>query len=208
MSNWSGAYLLSIRGPGGEHSPRLRMKELMAMRLNLRRGFLGFFACWVLLIVDERHGRANDLWPEFRGPGAQGISTATNVPVHWSAASNIAWKVAVPGKGWSSPVVADGKIYLTTAVEAEGSSELSLRVLCVSAADGHMLWNVEAIHPEASTFTPGHQKNSQASPTPIIAGDKLFAHFGHMGTACLALDGTVLWRQQNIRYSPVHGNGG
>ncbi len=208
MSKGSITYMLSIRRPGGEHPPRLRMKKLMTMRLNLRRGFPGFFACCALLMVDERHGCANDFWPEFRGPGAQGISTATNVPVHWSASSNIAWKVAVPGKGWSSPAVAEGRIYLTSAVGSEGSSELSLRVICLSAADGGMLWNVEAIHPEASTFTPGHQKNSQASPTPIVAGDKLFAHFGHMGTACLALDGTVLWRQQGVKYSPVHGNGG
>jgi outer membrane protein assembly factor BamB len=200
--------MLSIRRPEGEHPPRLRVKKLMTNRLNLKRGIQRFFFCCALLIVDERHGRANDFWPEFRGPGAQGISTATNVPVHWSASSNIAWKVAVPGKGWSSPVVADGRIYLTTAVEREGSSGLSLRVLCLSAADCGILWNVEAIHPEASTFTPGHQKNSQASPTSIIQGDKLFAHFGHMGTACLALDGTVLWRQQGVKYSPVHGNGG
>ena len=201
-------YLLSIRRLGGEHSARLSMINLMTMRLNLKRGIRGLFFCCGLLIVDEGCGRANDFWPEFRGPGAQGISTATNVPVHWSASSNIAWKVAVPGKGWSSPVVADGKIYLTTAVEAGGSSELSLRVLCVSAADGRTLWNVEAIHPEASTFTPGHQKNSQASPTPIIAGNELFAHFGHMGTACLTLDGKVLWRQQGVKYLPVHVNGG
>lgn len=186
----------------------LRMKKQIPVRLTLRRGIRIFLFCWLLAAINESYGRANDFWPEFRGPGAQGISTATNVPVHWSAASNIAWKVAVPGKGWSSPVMADGKIYLTTAVEGEGGSEMSLRVICMSAADGRMLRNKEAIHPEASTITPGHQKNSQASPTPIIRGDKLFAHFGHMGTACLALDGKVLWRQQGVKYSPVHGNGG
>jgi outer membrane protein assembly factor BamB len=151
---------------------------------------------------------AADSWPEFRGPGAQGISTATNVPVSWSATSNIAWKVAVPGKGWSSPVLAGGKIYLTTACQTEGSGEVSLRVICLSAADGRTLWNVEAIHPDSSVLIPGHMKNSLASPTPIIHGDRLFAHFGHMGTACLTLDGKVLWRQQALKYSPVHGNGG
>jgi len=149
-----------------------------------------------------------DSWPEFRGPGAQGISTATNVPVSWSATSNVAWKVAIPGKGWSSPVLADGKIYLTTACQEEGSPEVSLRVLCLSADDGRTLWDVEAIHPDSSALVPGHMKNSLASPTPIIHGDRLFAHFGHMGTACLTLDGNVLWRQQDVKYSPMHGNGG
>ena len=149
-----------------------------------------------------------DSWPEFRGPGAQGISTATNVPVNWSATNNIEWKVAVPGKGWSSPVLADGKIYLSMASEIEGSPDISLRVLCLSAEDGRTLWNVEAIHPDSSAVQARHMKNSLASPTPIIHGDRLFAHFGHMGTACLTLDGKVVWRQQELQYPPMHGNGG
>jgi outer membrane protein assembly factor BamB len=164
--------------------------------------------CFFLLVIGPRSGWTADFWPEFRGPGAQGISTATNVPVSWNATSNIAWKVPVPGKGWSSPVLADGKIYVTTACQTEGSSDVSLRVLCLSAEDGRTLWNVEAIHPDASTLKPGHMKNSLASPTPIIHGDRIFAHFGHMGTACLSLDGKVLWRQQQLKYSPMHGNGG
>ena len=169
------------------------------------RNLLFYFLLWV---VCPKSGMTADSWPEFRGPGAQGISTATNVPVRWSATSNIAWKATVPGKGWSSPVLADGKIYLSTACETEGSPEVSLRVLCLSEADGRTLWNVEAIHPDPSTLKPGHAKNSLASPTPILHGDRLFAHFGHMGTACLSLDGKVLWRQQGLKYSPVHGNGG
>ncbi|HZQ46796.1 MAG TPA: PQQ-binding-like beta-propeller repeat protein, partial [Verrucomicrobiae bacterium] len=166
------------------------------------------FYFFSLLAICQWNGFAADVWPEFRGPGAQGISAATNVPVSWSATSNVAWKVAVPGKGWSSPVLAHGKIYLTTACEIEGSSQISLRAICLSAADGRTLWNVEAIHPNASAMKPGHMKNSLASPTPIIQGDRLFVHFGHMGTACLSLDGKVLWRQQKISYLPVHGNGG
>ena len=54
---------------------------------------------------------ANDSWPEFRGPAGQGLSTATNVPVHWSATEGIKWKQEIPGTGWSSPVLVDGHIY-------------------------------------------------------------------------------------------------
>jgi len=175
---------------------------------GLAAGLWNVPLCFFLLVICARDGMTADAWPEFRGPGAQGISTATNVPVRWSASNNIAWKVAVPGKGWSSPVLADGKIYLSTACETEGSPEVSLRVLCLSAADGRTFWDVEAIHPDASDLTPGHMKNSLASSTPIIHGGRLFAHFGHMGTACLTLDGKVLWRQQEVKYSPKHGNGG
>jgi outer membrane protein assembly factor BamB len=201
-------YVLSIPARPGQHCPRLSLTKQSTPGWGLPDGLRSAFFCFFLLVICPRIGIAADFWPEFRGPGAQGISTATNVPVTWSATSNIAWKVAVPGKGWSSPVLADGKIYLSTACEIEGSSDFSLRVVCLSAADGRTLWNVEAIHPDPSALRAIHMKNSLASPTPIIHGDRLFAHFGHMGTACLALDGKVLWRQQGVKYSPMHGNGG
>lgn len=151
---------------------------------------------------------ASDVWPEFRGPGGQGISTATNVPVCWSASNNIAWMAPIPGKGWSSPVLADAKVYLTTACEIDQSPCVSLRVLCLNADDGRLLWDTEAIRPDPTAMKPGHSKNSLASPTPIIHGNRLYAHFGHLGTACLSLDGKILWRQQSIKYPPMHGNGG
>src|SRR5205085_280778 len=59
---------------------------------------------------------AND-WPQFRGPGGQGVSQATHVPVRWGATQNVAWKVPIPGRGWSSPVLSAGRLYLTIAVE-------------------------------------------------------------------------------------------
>src|SRR5277367_3348751 len=141
----------------------MRHATLRFSRRGLSDGLRNTLYCFIMLVLFcRRNGIAADSWPEFRGPGAQGISAATNVPVRWSATSNIAWKAAVPGKGWSSPVLADGKIYLSTACETEGSAEVSLRVLCLSAADGRTLWNVEAIHPDPSTLKPGHAKNSLA----------------------------------------------
>jgi outer membrane protein assembly factor BamB len=133
---------------------------------------------------------------------------ASNVPVCWSATSNVVWKVPVPGKGWSSPIVADGKIYLTTACEVVEKPGISLRVICLSAVDGKTIWDVEAIRPLPSGLKRGHSKSSLANPTPIIDHDRIYAHFGHLGTACLDLDGKVLWRQQNVKFSYVHGNGG
>src|SRR5690349_14599954 len=55
-------------------------------------------------------------WPEFRGPGGQGISNARNVPLNWSSSSNIVWRTEIPGLGWSSPVLRGGRLYITTAV--------------------------------------------------------------------------------------------
>src|SRR5688572_27218567 len=143
------------------------------------------------------------LWPEFRGPTGQGISTATNLPIVWSSTTNVVWKQAVPGLGWSSPLLANDKLFLTTALETNNA--VSLRALCLDARSGRTLWNTEI-------FTPApqgaHQKNSQASPTPVVQGERLYVHFGHYGTACLDLAGKIIWRSTALKYSPVHGNAG
>ena len=85
---------------------------------------------------------------------------------------------------------------------------MSLRVLCLNAADGKTVWDVEVLRPDPASVRAMHQKNSHASPTPIVDGGRIYAHFGHLGTACLDLPGKVLWRQTTLKYPPVHGNGG
>jgi len=147
-------------------------------------------------------------WPEFRGPTGQGISAATNIPIHWSATSNVIWKSAIPGEGWSSPVLANDRLYLTTATTPSGTDRPSLRALCVSADDGRILWNVEVLSPSPNTAQKHHRKNGIASPTPIVHGNRLYVHFGHMGTAALDLTGKILWKQTALEYPPTHGNGG
>ena len=144
-------------------------------------------------------------WPQFRGPTGQGLSAAEQVPVEWSATSHVAWSVEVPGRGWSSPVLSRGRLYLTAAV---GEGDKTLHALCLDAADGHLLWNTEIFRPEPAALAAMHRKNSAASGTPIVTNDRLYAHFGHMGTAALDLDGTVLWRQTALAFPPVHGTGG
>jgi outer membrane protein assembly factor BamB len=147
-------------------------------------------------------------WPEFRGPTRDGISTSQNVPVEWSATENVVWKQPIPGSGWSSPVLVDGKIYLTTATGTPDAGDVSLRTICVDAATGQIRWDTETIRPDVEAAKALHQKNSLASATPIVAGDRIYVHFGHMGTAALNLNGKVIWQQTGITYSPQHGNGG
>ena len=152
--------------------------------------------------------RADD-WPQFRGPSGQGIAAGA-LPTEWGPDKNIAWKQDIPGKGWSSPVICDGRVYLTSAVPVKDSptKDLSLRALCLDAATGKMLWNEEAIRLAGSKVPGHHDKNTNASPTPVIDGKHLFVHFGHLGTACLDLTGKVVWSNTTLRYAPVHGNGG
>lgn len=147
-------------------------------------------------------------WPEFRGPTGQGHYAGKPLPVEWSTTKNVAWKQPIPGKGWSSPVVWRGRIYLTSGVPVEGSKDLSLQALCLDAESGKLLWQTEVFRPESAKSPRIHQKNSPASPTPLTDGKRLYVHFGHQGTAALDLDGKVLWRNTDLGYAPVHGNGG
>ena len=139
-------------------------------------------------------------WPQFRGPDGQGHADVKSLPLKWTDAS-AAWKTPIPGLGWSSPVVADGRIWMTTATD-EGKS---LRAVCVDATSGKLLKDVEVFKLAA----PGrvHQKNSHASPTPLLEDDRVYVHFGPHGTACLNKEGEIVWKQQ-VKYGPVHGPGG
>ena len=158
----------------------------------------------LLMLVASLPARAQD-WPQFRGPTGQGLSTAKNVPVEWGATKNVAWKTPIPGRAWSSPVLVGGKLYLTTATGDNASP--SLRAMCVDADGGKVLWDVELFKPTPDLARVLHEKNSQASPTPVVADGRMYAHFGHLGTAALDLSGKVLWRR-TVTYPPAHGNGG
>lgn len=149
-------------------------------------------------------------WTEFRGPTGQGLVREGDPPITWSDSKNVAWKQAIPGKGWSSPVIRDGRVYLTTSapLAASPDNDQSLRALCLDGATGTILWNEEVFRLVKKTAPAIHRKNSQASPTPIINGQRLYVHFGHQGTACLDLGGKIVWRNTNLKYAPVHGNGG
>jgi outer membrane protein assembly factor BamB len=146
-------------------------------------------------------------WPQFRGPNGDGHADGAKLPTEWDRAKNVTWRKEIPGLGWSSPVVVDGRIFLTTAVPTNG--DYSLRALALHAKTGDVIWNVEVFHEDGKTFPGIHRKNSHASPTAVVEGDAVFVHFGHMGTACLnAKDGSKVWTQQSLGYKPVHGNGG
>src|SRR5258705_9919079 len=79
-------------------------------------------------------------WPQFRGPLGNGVSTEQNLPIQWSETKNIAWKQEIPGRGWSSPSLVKGRLYLTTAVL---NDKLSQRAICLNAKDGKIIWDTE-----------------------------------------------------------------
>jgi outer membrane protein assembly factor BamB len=169
------------------------------MRFFVRSTLLSLVAFSVL-------AEAETVWPEFRGPGAQGHSGATGLPTSWSRTEGLRWRQELPGLAWSQPIVAGGKIFLTNAVGTE--KEVSLRVLALDAVTGKQLWDVEVLHVTKAAALQMHKKNSHASPTPITEDGKIYAHFSHHGTACVSAEGKVLWTSTENPYSPVHGTGG
>lgn len=144
-------------------------------------------------------------WSQFRGPESNGHVQYKDMPEKWSDQSSVAWKVSIPGLGWSSPVVVNGRVYLTTAV-AQGEG-LSLRTLCLDSQTGKTIWEREVR--QVSNAPKIHAKNSHASPTPIVTDGSVFVHFGALGMARLKqADGTIEWLCTDLDYPPMHGSGG
>ena len=141
-------------------------------------------------------------WPQFRGPTGQGHSDEQGLPLNWSETTNVRWKIAIPGRGWSSPVVQGDHIWLTTATE-EGKS---LRAISVDRNSGAILQSVEVFRLKSVKLA--NSKNSFASPTPIIDGDRVYLHFGAFGTACITQSGEIVWKTRLEYDNGQHGTGG
>lgn len=169
------------------------------------RGFGRFGRGLALLAglhVGAAHAGAGD-WPEFRGPDGQGHSAERGLPVEWSESRNVAWKTAVPGLGWSTPAIADGRAWLTTATaDGEGGS---LRLLAFDVESGRKAVDAELFRTDDESAP--NPKNSLASPSPIVDGDRVYAHFGTYGTAALTTGGDVVWTAR-FTCETQHGNGG
>ena len=148
--------------------------------------------------------RADD-WPGFRGPTGQGHADERGLPVEWSESQNVVWKTPVEGLGWSSPVVADGRLWLTSAVTESLRGGGSLRLVAFDVNTGERLVSAEVF--KVGDSQAPNPKNSLASPTPVVAGDRVFVHFGAYGTAALTTSGDIVWSTR-FPYVSQHGNGG
>jgi outer membrane protein assembly factor BamB len=139
-------------------------------------------------------------WPSFRGPTRQGHSSETGLPLRWTSEQNIAWKAEIPGESWSSPIVWNDHVLVTTATDGGASC----RVLAFDRASGSPLWNTEVFRQ-----VPGHKqaKNSYASPTPATDGEIVYAVFGDGSFAAVRFDGTVAWRNRDVKFHGQHGLG-
>lgn len=146
-------------------------------------------------------------WPQFRGPNGNGVIVNEKIPDTWSNEHNVRWKVSVPGRGWSSPVVWGDKVFLTTSVlKTPGDTARSRRqdripttdlfsweIYCLDRLDGSVVWKTVAI--EGHPRIPTHTGNTYASETPVTDGERLYVYFGMMGLFCYDLDGSLVWKK-------------
>lgn len=137
-------------------------------------------------------------WPQFRGPGGQGTTSATNLPLTWSDTDNIVWKKELPGFGSSSPIALDDRLYVTcysgygTDQQASGQMEdLLLHVVCLSDT-GNILWD-QQFRPKLPE-TSRVRDHGYAGPTPATDGEHLYVFFGKTGVFKFDLDGELVWQ--------------
>lgn len=146
-------------------------------------------------------------WPQFRGPDSNGIANGATPPLTWSETENIKWKIQIPGRGHSSPVIKGDYIYLTTAIEENVRKEqygnnicfyadrITLMALCIDFNDGRIKWQTELSKIEKPD--PVHTLNSFATPTPVVDDERLYCDFGTYGTVCVnTKDGKILWNKR------------
>jgi outer membrane protein assembly factor BamB len=139
-------------------------------------------------------------WPEFRGPwgdghaSAPGDTKALGLPLHWSETNNLKWKTEIPHRGWSTPVVMGGQVWLTTATE-DGHDFFAI---CVDAESGQVRFNERLFHCEKPEPL-GNSVNCYATPSPVIEPGRVYVHYGSYGTACLDTSkGKVLWKRDDL----------
>lgn len=171
------------------------------------------FILMLVFVVAFSSACAAEDWPIFRGPRGDGV-TNQSLPTQWGADKNIAWRTEIPGEGWSSPVTAGDRIYLTAAIPAgevddeQKKQAYTLSLVIIDAGSGKILKTIPIMEQTGERPARIHRKNSHASPTPVIEGDRIYVHFGYQGTACLTLNGEVLWKNRELYFKPTHGNGG
>ncbi len=181
----------------------------------------------LLLLAAIQSLSGADSWPQFRGPRGDGHAPAASVPIKFSEQESVLWKTELPGKAWSSPIIVDNLIWLTTAIELKPTEEefermlaeqieeaevrksrnvakaVELKLISVDLTTGSIVSTIDLTTIEQPDVI--HSLNSYASPTPMIDGDQVICHFGAYGTFCVDRQtGEMIWQR---RFPIVHSVG-
>jgi outer membrane protein assembly factor BamB len=167
-------------------------------------------------------------WPQWRGPGGQGISIEQQIPLEWSSTRNVAWKTPVAGQGHSQPIVWDNRVFLTSDIEGApavghkapehriegeifkhpdsvGSDKRHrLNVLAFDLVTGKQLWERTAY--DGTVFDDRHKRSSYAAATPVTDGTRVYAYFGPEGVYAYDFQGNLVWKT-SVGQFPLLGMG-
>lgn len=164
-------------------------------------------------------------WPQFRGPMGDGHANAENLPVQVGDEQNLVWKAELPGRGWSSPVIADGQAWMTTAIEIEATGEelekkmanadiagmsayasVELKVVCLNLESGEIESTIDLFTIKDPPLI--HSLNSFASPTAVMDEQRVYFHFGSFGTAAVdRKTKELVWQTQEFPLEHQTGPG-
>jgi outer membrane protein assembly factor BamB len=141
-------------------------------------------------------------WPCWRGPDGVGVSSEKGLPSQWSAETNIAWKMSIPGKGASSPVAIGERVYVTTQMPDTG-----LHLIAINRVGGEILWDREV----GKGKLHANRLHNMATPTAVTDGQFVWGLFGTGDLACLDRDGKIVWQRNLMKeygdFKAGHGYG-
>ena len=155
----------------------------------------------------------------FRGANGDGTIQNAKIPTEWGSDKNLIWKMKIPGKGWSSPIIWEDKVFITTARSADESVEITadsnnriypdqdykFEIYCLDRKTGEILWTTVAYLGKPGIIT--HKDNTYASETPVTDGQHIYVYFGMVGLYCLDMDGKKLW-EKDLGSFPMQANWG
>lgn len=199
------------------------MRRFRSLAWVLKLGFAGIAGA----AVGNLHGSSWDAsltnWPNWRGPLATGVAPKADPPIHWSEQTNLLWKVALPGKGHSTPVIWGDTLYLTAAIphgelkkpfydSAPGThdnlpvtQDHQFVLMAVNRLDGSRAWTREVR--DEFPHEGGHVTGSLASNSPVTDGERVYAFFGSRGLYCFDLKGSLVWKKDLGRMNTLHAHG-
>jgi outer membrane protein assembly factor BamB len=184
--------------------------------VKLTRGISFALIAVVSLAVATIGSSAAGNWPQWRGPDGSGISNEKNLPAEWSTTKNIKWKTPIDGRGHSSPIVWENKIFVTTAIEGEevpgakaakhmidnkefvhpdsigANKKHTFKVIALNRDTGKILW--QSVAWEGTPFDDRHRKSSYAASTPATDGKMVYAFFGSEGLYAYDFNGKLAWK--------------
>jgi len=137
-------------------------------------------------------------WPQWRGPQGIGVSSEQNLPLVWSTNENVRWRVPLPERGNSTPIIWDQRVFLTQAAENRRT------VMCFNRDDGKLLWQSGVTYPEKEAT---HETNPLCSASPVTDGELVIASFASAGLYCYDFNGKELWHRDLGKQAHIWGNG-